>query len=159
MVAGSEGMGQPVPGGLGAENPFAGPPGGAFIASLEAAISTAEASESAQSQAKVLAVKDGMEVDRGVQDVSSVLTEMFATTMNSMFNDEGKIESISEFMVNDMGARSKEEAQRILPQLLVMAERLPMKMGSLDKLWYLMMQQKSQNDGATPVNPGVMYGR
>ena len=100
-----------------------------------------------------------MEVDRGVQDVSSVLTEMFATTMNSMFNDEGKIESISEFMVNDMGARSKEEAQRILPQLLVMAERLPMKMGSLDKLWYLMMQQKSQNDGATPVNPGVMYGR
>lgn len=80
-----------------------------------------------------------------MKDADTALNAFFSDTFNLAFDDSGKIEVIKEFMVKDMGIRDQASMVAMLPKMLEHAKTVTeMKMSLLDKLFYLIMHQKSR---------------
>lgn len=80
-----------------------------------------------------------------MKDADAALSSFFSNSLNLAFDDSGKIEIIKEFMVKDLGIRDQASMVSMLPKMLEHAKTVTeMKMSLLDKLFYLIMHQKSR---------------
>ena len=142
-------MGQEVQTGSGPQSIVADPFGGSaynnFLETLDAEIKRLETKETAVKVEARQAYQTGRKTEAALEDADQTLKMFLANSFSSAFEDQNKIEVIKDFLVNGMGVKDQEQMVNILPRLLEHARLITeMKMSPLDKLFYLIMNEKSK---------------
>ena len=117
---------------------------GAFIDALNTEIQRLETGEPEAEAKLVLLAANEATVNSAMQKAGDVLSQFFNNAYQNAFNDEGKFMAIKEFIVKDMGVTDSSKMAELIPKMLLHAETVTkMKMSLIDKLLYLVLQEKA----------------
>ena len=133
------------------DDPFGGSAHANFLDALDSEINRIEKGDEAKEIEVERAHLTSQQDEIALKDVESALNMFLANSFSSAFEDRNKLEFIKDFIVHGMGVRSQDDMVKILPRMLEHAEQVTkMKMSSLDKLFYLIMNQKNLLQSRNP---------
>jgi hypothetical protein len=131
-----------IQGGFEAGSPFSQSRIGDFISAIDSQLIGEHAKAVEDYERSSALYKEGQEVKQGLKNVGEVMSDFFANSVNVVYNDDRKLDIIKNFIVQDMGVTDREQIANMMPKLMSMAEKANLNMNLLDKLLYIVLNQK-----------------
>lgn len=119
----------------------------AFIDGLSEQIEVADRRDQNAAKAAAAQTMAAETWKQGMDAASTILSQLFANTLDPRYGDDHKVEEVKRFVVEEMGVKGKKNIEQTVIRLVNTAKRIPISVdGGLDKLLYLIMQMRAARD-------------